>query len=118
KRCADRKNASIINALHNIHTLIRSLVAPWYQAPNMVSVVLGAIDYAIKKWCFGASSYQSMPDARSFPLDSSGRFAGDVIDYAVNALDLVDNAVRHTGKETVVKMIIVRCHSIHGRHRT
>jgi len=44
-------NSFSINVLRNIHTMIRSFVAPWYQAPNMVSVVLDAIDYAIKKWC-------------------------------------------------------------------
>ena len=35
------------------------------------------------------------------PLDGCGRFGGDVVDYAVDPLDLVDDVVRHVGQELV-----------------
>jgi hypothetical protein len=48
----------------------------------------------------------------SFPLDCAGWLGGDVIDDAVDALDLVDDARRRAAKEIVGEVEIVGRHAI------
>ncbi len=48
----------------------------------------------------------------SLPLNRSGRFRGDVIGHAVDALDLVDDAGGGFAQEIMAKGVIIRCHPI------
>ena len=47
-----------------------------------------------------------------FPLDGSRRLGGDVVDAAVDALDLVDNAVGNSGKKVVGESVPIGSHVI------
>ena len=65
----------------------------------------------------------NFPRMRSFfitgtllPLDGCGRFGGDVVDYAVDPLDLVDDVVRHVGQELVGQVHPVGRHAVRGGH--
>lgn len=42
---------------------------------------------------FHAIRCLAVPDAESFPLDRRGRLSGNVIDHAIDATHLVDNAI-------------------------
>ena len=48
----------------------------------------------------------------SFPLDRSRRLGGDVVDDAVDALDLVDDARRGAAEEIVVEIEIIGGHAV------
>lgn len=54
---------------------------------------------------------------RSLPLDGGGRLRGDVVDDAVDAAHLVDDAVRHRRQRLVGEMRPVRRHRVDGVHR-
>ena len=51
-----------------------------------------------------------------FPLDGSRRLGGDVVDAAVDALDLVDNAVGNSGKKVVGESVPIGSHVVGGLH--
>src|SRR5216684_7497495 len=56
----------------------------------------------------------------SLPLDGAGRFRGHVVDHAVDALDLVDDAGRGMRQERHVELIEIRGHAVgrsHGAQR-
>jgi len=46
------------------------------------------------------------------PFDGGGWFGADVVDYAVDASDLVDDVVGDFGKEVVGEVYPVGCHTI------
>lgn len=52
--------------------------------------------------------------SRLFPFDGCGRFAGDVVHHAGDAVDLVDDAVRHMTEEVIGQMGPVGCHKVDG----
>ena len=56
--------------------------------------------------------------ARLFPLDGCRRFGRDVIDNAVDPLDLVYDAVADLGQEIIWEMEPVCRHSVGGNHGT
>src|SRR5215211_6550373 len=58
----------------------------------------------------------SAADYPLLPLDRARRFAGHVVDHAVDALDLVDDARGHGAEEGHVEGIEIRGHSVGGSH--
>src|SRR5204863_7121207 len=48
----------------------------------------------------------------SFPLDRAGRLARDIVDDAIDPLDLVDDPRRHMRQELHVELIEVRGHAV------
>src|SRR5690606_25149153 len=50
---------------------------------------------------FHAIRCLAVPDAESLPLDACGRFCRDVVEDAVDPLDLVENAVGHFREKLV-----------------
>ena len=56
--------------------------------------------------------------ARLLPLYGCRRFGRDVIDNAVDTLDLVYDAVADLGQEIIWEMEPVCCHGIGGNHGT
>ena len=42
-----------------------------------------------------------VPDGKSFPLDGCRGFAGDVVDYAVDAADFVYDSIGYYGEDFV-----------------
>ena len=59
-------------------------------------------------------SRKSPFDVGSFPLDGTGRFRGDVIDDAVNAPDLIDDARRDMTQEAHIEGVEICRHAISG----
>ena len=53
----------------------------------------------------------------SFPLDRSRGLRSDVVDDAIDALDLVDDARRHRADEAHVERIEIRGHAVGRGHR-
>ena len=51
-----------------------------------------------------------------FPLDGGGRFAGDVVAYAVHAFDLVDDAGRDAGEDFLRHADPIGCHAVMAAH--
>lgn len=51
-----------------------------------------------------------------FPFDGGGWFGADVVDYAVDASDLVDDVVGDFSEEVVGEVYPVGCHSVGGRY--
>src|ERR1700740_2332110 len=55
--------------------------------------------------------------APSLPLDRPRRFRGDVVDHAVDAAHLVDDAGRHLAQEFMGKRVVVGGHAVGRGHR-
>src|SRR5690606_8425957 len=63
---------------------------------------------------FHAIRCLAVPDAESFPLDRARWFRGDVVDDAVDAADLVDDAGGGAAEEIHVVVVEIGGHPVDG----
>src|SRR5258706_6326931 len=67
--------------------------------------------YSVWRWRWANSGFMS------FPLDGGRGFTGDVVHHAVDAADLVHDAVAHPGQEVVGQAYPVGRHAVHRLYR-
>src|SRR5262245_49741706 len=82
----------------------RRLSIPWSKSPTS-RMIPAKISLLMARPSATASR-------RSLPLDRAGRFGGDIVDDAVHAFDLVDDAGRDGGQDLVREPRPIRRHGV------
>ena len=73
--------------------------------------------FFLKERCTNASAKPGSSSKTLLPLNSPGRFRRDVVDHAVDALYLVDDAGGGAAQKFVIEGVIIRRHAIRRCHR-